>query len=148
MWRCGSAGSLKGVSTLVTLPRIVTSYRDSVDGTRVTYQKLVTRSRYEFVRLAVGIWPSHQRDDTVTAGAVLDVQRDTSPPSAASCKDIPRTPVTNWEPQGVRLAGHGQAVRHGMEVQLVNAYRVSHLQRDSVLHYAVTLQVWTHLKTT
>jgi hypothetical protein len=30
---------------LVTLPRIVTPYRDSVDGTRdrVTYQKLVTR---------------------------------------------------------------------------------------------------------
>jgi hypothetical protein len=34
----------KGGSTLVTLPRIVTPYRDSVDGTRgrVTYQKLVT----------------------------------------------------------------------------------------------------------
>ena len=32
-------------STLVTLPRIVTPYRDSVDGTRarVTFQKLVTR---------------------------------------------------------------------------------------------------------
>jgi len=32
-------------STLVTLPRIVTPYRDSVDGTRdrVMYQKLVTR---------------------------------------------------------------------------------------------------------
>jgi hypothetical protein len=31
--------------TLVTLPRIVTPYRDSVDGTRdgVTYQKLVTQ---------------------------------------------------------------------------------------------------------
>jgi len=31
--------------TIVTLPRIVTPYRDSVDGTRVgvTYQKLVTR---------------------------------------------------------------------------------------------------------
>ena len=31
--------------TLVTLPRIVTPYSDSVDGTRdrVTYQKLVTR---------------------------------------------------------------------------------------------------------
>jgi len=35
----------KGGSTLVTLPRIVTTYRDSVDGTRdrVAYQKLVTR---------------------------------------------------------------------------------------------------------
>jgi hypothetical protein len=34
-----------GWYTLVTLPRIVTPYRDSVDGTRdrVTYQKLVTR---------------------------------------------------------------------------------------------------------
>jgi hypothetical protein len=33
------------VGTLVTLPRTVTSYRDSVDGTRnrITYQKLVTR---------------------------------------------------------------------------------------------------------
>ena len=35
----------KDAYTLVTLPRIVTPYRDSVDGTRgrVTYQKLVTR---------------------------------------------------------------------------------------------------------
>jgi len=35
----------KGGSTRVTLTRIVTPYRDSVDGTRdrVTYQKLVTR---------------------------------------------------------------------------------------------------------
>jgi hypothetical protein len=34
-----------GGYTLVTLPRNVTPYRDSVDGTRdhVTYQKLVTR---------------------------------------------------------------------------------------------------------
>jgi len=37
----------KAGSTLVTLPRNVTPYRDSVEGTcdRVTYQKLVTRSR-------------------------------------------------------------------------------------------------------
>ena len=43
----------------VTLARTVTPYRDSVDGTRgrVTYQKLVTRSRYGLVRRAVGIWP-------------------------------------------------------------------------------------------
>jgi hypothetical protein len=36
---------LKVGYTLVTLPRTVTPYRDSVDGTRdhVTYQKLVTR---------------------------------------------------------------------------------------------------------
>jgi len=35
----------KGGYTLVTLPRIVTPYCDSVDGTRdrVTYQKLITR---------------------------------------------------------------------------------------------------------
>jgi hypothetical protein len=35
----------KGGYTLVTLRRIVTPYRDNVDGTRdrVTYQKLVTR---------------------------------------------------------------------------------------------------------
>ena len=59
----------KGGYTLVTLPRIVTPYRDSVDGTRdrVTYQKLVTLYRYGLVRCALGIWPSHQRDDTVTA---------------------------------------------------------------------------------
>jgi hypothetical protein len=33
-----------GVYTLVTLPRIVTPYRDSMDGTRdrLTYQKFVT----------------------------------------------------------------------------------------------------------
>jgi len=37
--------TFKSGYTLVTLPRIVTPYRDSVDGTRdrVTYQKLVTR---------------------------------------------------------------------------------------------------------
>jgi hypothetical protein len=35
----------KGGYTLVTLPRNLTPYRDSVDGTRdhVTYQKLVTQ---------------------------------------------------------------------------------------------------------
>jgi hypothetical protein len=39
------ACSFKGGYTLVTLPRILTPYRDNVDGTRdrVTYQKLVTR---------------------------------------------------------------------------------------------------------
>ena len=47
--RCGRATwrwhACKGGYTLVTLPRIVTPYRDSVDGTRdrITYQKLVTR---------------------------------------------------------------------------------------------------------
>ena len=78
----------KGRYTLVTLPRNVTPYRDSVDGTcdHVTYQKLVTRLRYGRVRCAVGIWPSHQRDGTVTAWAGVDGQRDTSPPPAASCR--------------------------------------------------------------
>jgi hypothetical protein len=61
--------SLKGRYTLVTLPRNVTTYRDSVDGTcdHVTYQKLVTQLRNGLVRCAVVIWPSHQRDDKVTA---------------------------------------------------------------------------------
>jgi hypothetical protein len=40
-----SCGLIKGGYTLVTLPRTVTPYRDSVDETRdhVTYQTLVTR---------------------------------------------------------------------------------------------------------
>jgi len=64
----------KGGSTLVTLPRNVTPYRDSVNGARdrVTYQQLVTRSRYGLVRCAVGIWLSRQRDDKVTAGVSVD----------------------------------------------------------------------------
>jgi len=52
--------------------------------------------------------------------------------AAASCKDIARGPVTNWEPRDVRLAGYGYAVRHGMKVQLLTSYRVSHLQRYGV----------------
>jgi hypothetical protein len=42
---CNVASTPKGGYTIVTLPRTVTPYRDSVDGTRdhVTYQKLVTR---------------------------------------------------------------------------------------------------------
>ena len=47
--------------------------------------------------------------------------------AAASCKDIARAPVTAWEPHGVTLAGYCYAVRHGMKVQLVIPYRVSHL---------------------
>jgi len=45
VWPLPVAARSKGGYTLVTLPRIVTPYRDSVDGTRarVTYQKLVTR---------------------------------------------------------------------------------------------------------
>jgi len=52
--------------------------------------------------------------------------------AAASCKDMARTPVTNWEPQCVTLEGYGFAVRHGMKIQLVTPYRVSHLQRYGV----------------
>jgi hypothetical protein len=73
----------KGGYTLVTLPRMVTPYRDSVDGTRdrVTYQKLVIRCNVTgLVRYAVGIWPSHQRDNTGRAGAGVDVQRDIARP--------------------------------------------------------------------
>ena len=53
--------------------------------------------------------------------------------AAASCKDITRIPVTNWEPQCVTLAGYCYAVRRGMKVQLVTPYRVSHLQRYGVM---------------
>jgi hypothetical protein len=62
----------------------------------------------------------------------VDGKRDASPPSAVSCKDIARVPVKNWEPQCVKLAGYRYAVRHGMKVQLVTPYRVSHLQRYGV----------------
>jgi len=48
--------------------------------------------------------------------------------AAASCKDIARDAVTNWEPQCVTLAGYCYAVRHGLKVQLVTPYRFSHLQ--------------------
>jgi hypothetical protein len=39
------------------------------------------------------------------------------------------TPVTNTEPHGVTLAGYCYVMRHGMKVQIVTPYRVSHLQR-------------------
>ena len=55
--------------------------------------------------------------------------------AAASCKDVARTPVTNWETRGVTLAGYCYAVRYGMKVQLVTSYHVSNLQ-----HYGVTVQ--------
>ena len=48
--------------------------------------------------------------------------------AAASCKDIARATVTNWEPQCVTLEGYCYAVRHGMKIQFVTPYRVSHLQ--------------------
>jgi hypothetical protein len=54
----------------------MTPYRDRVDGTRdrVTYKTLVTRSCYRLIRCAVGILPSHHRDDTVKACARVDGQ--------------------------------------------------------------------------
>jgi phage protein U len=48
--------------------------------------------------------------------------------AAASCKDIFQAPVTDWELHGVTLGGYCYAVRHGMQVQLITLYRVSHLQ--------------------
>jgi hypothetical protein len=68
----------------------------------------------------------------VSASAGLDVQRDTSPPSAPLAFFILMmllAPVTNLEPHGVTLAGYCYAMRHLMEVQIVTPYRVSHLQR-------------------
>jgi hypothetical protein len=53
--------------------------------------------------------------------------------AAATCKDeIARAPVTNLEPPGVTLVGYCYAMRHGMKVQIVTPYRVSHLQRYGV----------------
>jgi hypothetical protein len=60
-------GLSKGRYTLVTLPRIVTPYRDSVDGTseRVTYQNWLRGDvSYGLVRCAVGILPYHPFDAT------------------------------------------------------------------------------------
>jgi hypothetical protein len=67
------------------------------------------------------------------ARADVDGQRDTSPPSAANCKDIARAPITNWEPQCVTLAGYCYAVRYGIKVQLVTPYRDSHLQHYGIM---------------
>jgi hypothetical protein len=66
------------------------------------------------------------------------VERDTSPPSAPNAFFtfmMLLAPVTNSEPHGVTLAGYCYDMRHGMEVQNVTSYRVSHLQR-----YGVTIR--------
>jgi hypothetical protein len=47
--------------------------------------------------------------------------------AAASCKDIARAPVTNWEPRGVMLTGYCYVMRQGMKVQILTLYRISHL---------------------
>jgi hypothetical protein len=41
-------------------------------------------------------------------------------------------PITNWEPHGMILTGYSYAMRHGMKVQIVTLYRVSHMQRYGV----------------
>jgi hypothetical protein len=64
------------------------------------------------------------------------VQRDTSPPSAPLAFFtfmMLLAPVTNWEPPGVTLAGYYCAMGHGMKVQTITPYRVSHLQRYGVM---------------
>ena len=63
--------------TLVTLPCIVTPYRDNVDETRarVTYQKLVTRLTLRVCSVCCRYLAVASKDDTVTAGAGVDVQR-------------------------------------------------------------------------
>jgi hypothetical protein len=65
--------------------------------------------------------------------------------ATASCKDIARPPVTNWEPPGVTLAGYCYAMRHGMKVQLVTPYCVSHLQRYGVTVRANVTSVYPPL---
>jgi hypothetical protein len=52
--------------------------------------------------------------------------------AAANCKEVARTPVTNWEPHSVTLAGYCYAVKYGMKLQLLTPYRASHLQRYGV----------------
>jgi hypothetical protein len=62
--------------------------------------------------------------------------------AAASCKDIALASVTNWEPQWVTLAGYCYAIRHGMKVQLMTPYRVSHLQCYGVTVHANVTSVY------
>jgi hypothetical protein len=54
-------------------------------------------------------------------------------------------PVTNWEPHGVTLAGYCYAMRHGMKVQIVTPYYVSHLQRYGVTVRGKVLSVYPTL---
>jgi hypothetical protein len=63
------------------------------------------------------------------------VKRDTLAPSAPLAFLIfvmLLFPVTNWEPYGVALVGYCYVMRHGMKVQIVIPFRVSHLQRYGV----------------
>ena len=58
--------------------------------------------------------------------------------AAASCKNISRAPITNWEPRDIMVAGY-YAVRYRMKVQLVTPYHVT--RNITRLRYAVTLQM-------
>jgi len=62
--------------------------------------KLVTWSHYGLVRCAVGIWPSQQKDDTVTAGAGVEVQRDVTTVRSSALLFTPDASVLN---SGVNL---------------------------------------------
>jgi hypothetical protein len=72
--------------------------------------------------------------------------------AAASCKDIARAPVTNWEPHCVTLAGYCDAVKDTVTPWGTGWNFSSELRIVSVtcnvtaLRYAVTVQVCTHLK--
>jgi hypothetical protein len=80
----------------------------------------------------------------------LDVPRDTSPPPAplACTFMMPLSPVTNWEPHGVTLAGYCYAMRPGMQVQIATPYVVSHLQRYGVTVRGNVTSVYPRLRYT
>jgi hypothetical protein len=64
------------------------------------------------------------------------MKHDTSPPSAPLhffTFMMFLVPITNWEPHGVTLTGYCYVMRHGIKVQIITLYRVSHLE-----HYSVT----------
>jgi hypothetical protein len=56
-------------------------------------------------------------------------------------------PVTNCEPCDVTLAGYSYAMRHGMNVQFVTPYRVSHLQRYGFTVHGNVKSVYPPLNT-
>jgi hypothetical protein len=119
----------------------VTVYRNTLplQCGRDSWPRNVSKVGYAVMLQACSVrcqyWPSHQRDHTVTAWAGLNVQRDTSPPSAPLAfytSMMLLAPVTNWEPHGVTLAGYCYAMKHGLKIQIVTPYRVGHLQRYGV----------------
>jgi hypothetical protein len=57
-------------------------------------------------------------------------------------------PITNWEPLGATLAGYCYVMRHGMKVQIVTPYRVSHWQRYGVTVRGNVTSVYPHLAVT